>query len=222
MNFDNNEAPYGKQVLLPGACNALLIGMCASLQAYFSAQLIEAGCDEVGRGCLAGPVVAAAVILPKDFLHPLLNDSKQLTATQRHVLTEVIERKALAWAVGQASPQEIEKHNILNASYLAMHRAIAQLQPRPALLLIDGNRFQPYPDVPHECIVKGDAQFAPIAAASVLAKTYRDTLMQRLAQDFPGYGWASNVGYPTKAHRQGIQQQGITPHHRKSFRLLPA
>ncbi|MEM9417337.1 MAG: ribonuclease HII [Bacteroidota bacterium] len=196
--------------------------MSPSLQAYFSDQLIEAGCDEVGRGCLAGPVVAAAVILPKDFFHPLLNDSKQLTAAQRHTLTEVIEKKALAWAIGQASPEEIDEHNILNASYLAMHRAITQLQPMPALLLIDGNRFQPYPNIPHECTVKGDAKLAPIAAASVLAKTYRDGLMHRLAQDFPGYGWESNVGYPTKAHRQGIQQQGVTSHHRKSFRLLPA
>lgn len=196
--------------------------MCAALQAYFSEQLIEAGCDEVGRGCLAGPVVAAAVILPKNFVHPVLNDSKQLTASQRLMLTEVIEKRALAWAIGQVSPQEIDQHNILNASYLAMHRAIAQLQPVPALLLIDGNRFQPYPNIPHECIVKGDAKFAAIAAASILAKTYRDTLMQHLAQNFPGYGWESNVGYPTKAHRQGIQQQGITPHHRKSFRLLPS
>ena len=196
--------------------------MSSSLQAYFSDQLIEAGCDEVGRGCLAGPVVAAAVVLPKDFFHPLLNDSKQLTVIQRHMLTEVIEKKAIAWAIGEAGPQEIDTHNILNASYLAMHRAIAQLQPVPSLLLIDGNRFQPYPNIPHECIIKGDAKFASIAAASVLAKTYRDTLMQRLAQDFPGYGWDSNVGYPTKAHRQGLQQQGITPHHRKSFRLLPS
>ncbi len=194
--------------------------MCASLQAYFSEQLPEAGCDEVGRGCLAGPVVAAAVILPKNFVHPVLNDSKQLTAIQRLMLTEVIEKQALAWAIGQASPQEIDQHNILNASYLAMHRAIAQLQPAPALLLIDGNRFQPYPNIPHECIVKGDTKFAAIAAASILAKTYRDTLMQRLAQNFPGYGWESNVGYPTKAHRAGIQQQGITSHHRQSFRLL--
>lgn len=196
--------------------------MSTTLQAHFSAELIEAGCDEVGRGCLAGPVVAAAVILPKDFAHPVLNDSKQLTAAQRQLLTEVIQHKALAWAIGQASPQEIDQHNILNASYLAIHRAIAQLQLIPALLLIDGNRFQPYKAIPYQCIVKGDAQLAPIAAASVLAKTYRDALMQGLARDFPGYGWESNVGYPTKAHRQTIQQQGITPHHRKSFRLLPS
>lgn len=190
------------------------------LQAYFSAKLIEAGCDEVGRGCLAGPVVAAAAILPKDFAHPVLNDSKQLTAAQRQLLTKVIQQAALAWAIGEASPQEIDQYNILNASYLAMHRAIAQLQPVPALLLIDGKRFQPYKAIPHQCIVKGDAQFVPIAAASVLAKTYRDALMQGLAWDFPGYGWESNVGYPTQVHRQAIQQQGITPHHRKSFRLV--
>lgn len=196
--------------------------MCAALQVYFSEQLIEAGCDEVGRGCLAGPVVAAAVTLPKDFFHPLLNDSKQLTANQRLLLKETIEGEALSWAIGQVSPQEIDELNILNASHLAMHRAIAQLQPVPELLLVDGNRFQPYPSISHKCIIKGDAKLAPIAAASVLAKTYRDGLMHCLAQEFPGYGWESNVGYPTKAHRQGIQQQGITPHHRKSFRLLPA
>lgn len=196
--------------------------MNVTLQPYFAEQLIEAGCDEVGRGCLAGPVVAAATILPKDFFHPLLNDSKQLTPVQRQLLTVVIQQAAIAWAIGEASPQEIDEHNILNASYLAMHRAIAQLEPVPALLLIDGHRFQPYKAIPHQCIVKGDAQFAPIAAASVLAKTYRDTLMQGLARDFPGYGWVTNVGYPTQVHRQAIQQKGITPHHRKTFRLLPA
>lgn len=196
--------------------------MNVTLQPYFAEQLIEAGCDEVGRGCLAGPVVAAATILPKDFFHPLLNDSKQLTPVQRQLLTVVIQQAAIAWAIGEASPQEIDEHNILNASYLAMHRAIAQLEPVPALLLIDGHRFQPYKAILHQCIVKGDAQFAPIAAASVLAKTYRDTLMQGLARDFPGYGWVTNVGYPTQVHRQAIQQKGITPHHRKTFRLLPA
>lgn len=196
--------------------------MSATLQSCLTNHLLEAGCDEVGRGCLAGPVVAAAVILPKEFFHPVLNDSKQLTARQRHMLTEVIEAQALAWAIGQASPEEIDEHNILNASYLAMHRAIAQLQPMPELLLIDGHRFQPYPHIPHECIVKGDTKLAAIAAASVIAKTYRDKLMQKLAQDFPGYGWESNVGYPTKAHRQGIQEKGIMPHHRKSFRLFPS
>ena len=188
------------------------------LKPYFSAQLSEAGCDEVGRGCLAGPVVAAAVILPKDFFHPLLNDSKQLTAAQRQHLRTIIQQQASAWAIGQASAQEIDEHNILNASYLAMHRAIAQLQTVPALLLIDGNRFRPYPDIPHQCFVKGDAQLAPIAAASVLAKTYRDALMVQLAQTFPDYGWETNVGYPTKQHRQAIQQHGATAQHRQSFR----
>ena len=189
------------------------------LQPYFSDTLIEAGCDEVGRGCLAGPVVAAAVILPKTFLHPPLRDSKQLTPAQRQHLSQVIQQEALAWALGEASPQEIDQYNVLNATYLAMHRAIAQLQPLPALLLIDGNNFRPYSNIPHQCIVKGDAQLAPIAAASILAKTYRDARMHQLAQDFPGYGWASNVGYPTKVHRQGIQKLGVTPHHRHSFRL---
>ena len=195
--------------------------MNAVLCPYFSDQLIEAGCDEVGRGCLAGPVVAAAVILPKAFFHPLLNDSKQLTPARRQGLSKVIQQEAIDWALGEASPQEIDQHNILRASYLAMHRAIAQLQPLPALLLIDGNSFQPYKNILHQCIVKGDAQLAPIAAASVLAKTYRDALMHQLAQRFPGYGWASNVGYPTQAHRQAIQQLGVTPYHRHSFRLVP-
>ena len=190
------------------------------LKPYLSDRLKEAGCDEVGRGCLAGPVVAAAVILPKNFFHPLLNDSKQLTPKQRQLLSPLIQEQALDWAIGTASPAEIDTINILQASYLAMHRAIAQLKPVPELLLIDGHRFQPYPSVPHQCIVQGDAQLAPIAAASILAKTHRDALMHRLAKDFPGYGWESNVGYPTQAHRQAIQKQGITPHHRTSFRLV--
>ena len=197
--------------------------MHTELQPYFSnQQLAEAGCDEVGRGCLAGPVVAAAVILPKDFLYlcPSLKDSKQLKAVQRQSLSKVIQQEAVTWAVGEASPQEIDQYNILNATYLAMHRAIAKLQPLPALLLIDGPRFQSYRSIPHHGIVKGDAQLAPIAAASVLAKTYRDALMHQLAQGFPGYGWASNVGYPTRVHRQAIQDLGVTPHHRQSFRLL--
>ncbi|MEL6539670.1 MAG: ribonuclease HII [Bacteroidota bacterium] len=192
------------------------------LQPYFSDTLVEAGCDEVGRGCLAGPVVAAAVILPKDFFHPLLNDSKQLTARQRALLRTVITERAVSWAIGQASPQEIDQHNILNASYLAMHRAIAQLQPVPALLLIDGCRFKPYGAIPHECIVKGDARLAPIAAASVLAKTHRDALMQALSHEHPDYGWATNVGYPTQAHRRAICERGIAPYHRKSFCLQVA
>ena len=190
------------------------------LKPYLSDRLKEAGCDEVGRGCLAGPVVAAAVILPKNFFHPFFNDSKQLTPKQRQLLSPLIQEQALDWAIGTASPAEIDTINILQASYLAMHRAIAQLKPVPELLLIDGHRFQPYPSVPHQCIVQGDAQLAPIAAASILAKTHRDALMHRLAEDFPGYGWESNVGYPTQAHRQAIQKQGITPHHRTSFRLV--
>ena len=194
--------------------------MSAVLQPYFSDTLIEAGCDEVGRGCLAGPVVAAVVILPKTFLHPWLNDSKQLTPARRQCLSRVIQQEAIDWALGEASPQEIDQHNILHATYLAMHRAIAQLQPLPALLLIDGPCFQPYQNIPHHCVVKGDAQLAPIAAASILAKTYRDALMHQLSQNFPAYGWASNVGYPTQAHLQAIQQLGITPHHRHSFRLV--
>ena len=190
------------------------------LQPYFCNSTLEAGCDEVGRGCLAGPVVAAAVILPKYFSHPLLNDSKQLTPARRQMISRVIRQEANAWALGEASPQEIDQYNIAHATYLAMHRAITQLQPAPALLLIDGHRFQPYPGIPHQCIVKGDAQLAPIAAASVLAKTYRDALMHQLAQDFSGYGWERNVGYPTKVHRQAMQQLGTTPHHRQSFRLV--
>ena len=192
------------------------------LRPFFSDTLIEAGCDEVGRGCLAGPVVAAAVILPKNFFHPLLNDSKQLTSAQRQLLSKIIRQRAVTWAVGEASTQEIDRYNILHASYLAMHRAIAWLQPLPALLLIDGNCFRPYPNIPHRCIVKGDANLAPIAAASVLAKTHRDAMMQQLAQDFPGYGWESNVGYPTRTHRRAIQTLGTTPHHRRSFRLAPS
>jgi len=195
--------------------------MNTMLLPHFSDTLIEAGCDEVGRGCLAGPVVAAAVILSKSFLHPELKDSKQLTSVQRKYLSKLIQQEAIGWALGEASPQEIDQYNIVHATYLAMHRAIAQLKPLPALLLIDGLRFQPYHDIPHHCIVKGDAQLAPIAAASVLAKTHRDALMKQLAQDFPGYGWVDNVGYPTKAHRQAIQRLGTTPHHRQSFRLMP-
>ena len=193
--------------------------MDTPLQPYFSGKLTEAGCDEVGRGCLAGPVVAAAVILPKDVVLPGLKDSKQLAPARRQHLSQVIQKEAIAWSLGEASPQEIDQYNILHATYLAMHRAIAQLQLMPALLLIDGPRFQSYCGIRHHCIVKGDARLAPIAAASVLAKVYRDARMCQLAQDFPGYGWTSNVGYPTKAHRQAIQQLGTTPHHRHSFRL---
>ena len=192
------------------------------LKPHYAEKLIEAGCDEVGRGCLAGPVVAAAVILPKGYFHPLLNDSKQLSQAQRLLLSSTIKQVALAWAIGEASNEEIGQINILNASYLAMHRAIALLKQPPELLLIDGNRFRPYKDIPHACIVRGDAQFSAIAAASVLAKTYRDAYMRTLSAQFPGYYWEKNVGYPTPAHRQAIQQLGITPYHRKTFRLVPS
>lgn len=182
---------------------------------------IEAGCDEAGRGCLAGPVVAAAVILPIEYEHEVLNDSKQLTEKQRNALKGEIMNDAIAWGVGVASPGEIDEINILNASYLAMHRAIQQLEIEPELLLIDGNRFNAYHNIPHECIIKGDGKFYSIAAASVLAKTYRDDLMKQLAMKFPGYGWETNVGYPTRAHREGIKELGSTSHHRMSFQLLP-
>ncbi|WP_424962303.1 ribonuclease HII [Ekhidna sp.] len=192
------------------------------LKPYFQKEKIEAGCDEAGRGCLAGPVVAAAVILPQDYSHEVLNDSKQLSEKQRVELKKDIVKDALAWSVGVASPGEIDEINILNASYLAMHRAVENLKVTPELLLIDGNRFKPFNDIPHECIIKGDGKFLSIAAASILAKTYRDDLMRQLAIDFPGYGWETNVGYPTRAHRDGIKENGSTPHHRMSFQLLPS
>ncbi len=188
------------------------------LQASYTSDLVEAGCDEVGRGCLAGPVVAAAVVLPKDFTHPLLNDSKQLSADLRQQLTEEIKTVALDYAVAEVDHQTIDEINILQASFLAMHQAVDQLTVRPELLLVDGNRFKPYPLVSHQCVVKGDSVYFSIAAASVLAKTYRDDLMQALAKDFPYYGWATNVGYPTAAHRQAIQKYGLTPWHRRSFK----
>lgn len=191
------------------------------LKAYFQKELIEAGCDEAGRGCLAGPVVAAAVILPRRFRHKKLNDSKQLTKKQRDELRKVVLKKALAWGIGVASPEEIDDINILNASYLAMARAVEQLKISPGLLLIDGNRFKTDLDIPFECIVKGDGKYYSIAAASILAKTHRDKLMGQLALDFPGYGWETNVGYPTREHREGIKEFGATEHHRKSFQLLP-
>lgn len=182
---------------------------------------IEAGCDEAGRGCLAGPVVAAAVILPKHYEHEVLNDSKQLNREQRLQLREDVQRDALAWAVAEVDQEEIDLINILNASFKAMHLAVAKLSIKPSLLLIDGNRFTPYCDIPYHCIVKGDGQYLSIAAASILAKTYRDELMQRLALEYPGYGWETNVGYPTEFHRKAIQELGMTPIHRKSFRLFP-
>ena len=192
------------------------------LKAHFDRNKIEAGCDEAGRGCLAGPVVAAAVILPKNFKHQELDDSKKLSEKQRLSLRKDIIQSALAYGVGVAAPGEIDEINILNASYLAMHRAIDQLKLAPELLLIDGNRYKPHIDTPYECIIKGDGKYLSIAAASILAKTYRDELMQQLAIEFPGYGWETNVGYPTKAHRSAIKMQGTTPHHRMSFQLLPA
>ena len=192
------------------------------LRSSFTTDLIEAGCDEVGRGCLAGPVVAAAVILPKDYQHELLNDSKQLTRESRLSLQEQIKKDALAWAIAEVSNQEIDEINILNASFRAMHLALEQLTVQPQLLLIDGNRFKPWRDLKFECIIKGDAQYLSIAAASVLAKNYRDELMEKLSQQFPGYGWHTNVGYPTEEHREGIKSLGITPYHRKSFQLLPS
>ncbi len=191
------------------------------LQSSYSHDKIEAGCDEVGRGCLAGPVVAAAVILPKNFQHDLLNDSKKLTAGVRKQLDSIIKQEALAWAIAEVSPQEIDQINILKASFKAMHLALDQLAIKPELLLIDGNRFTPYQKIQHHCIIKGDAKFLSIAAASVLAKNYRDELMENLAQQYPGYGWERNVGYPTGQHRAGIQKLGVTPHHRMSFQLLP-
>jgi len=193
---------------------------CEMLLPYLHKELIEAGCDEAGRGCLAGAVYAASVILPADYKNELLNDSKKLTENQRYKLREVIERDALAWAVGVVLPEEIDKINILNASFLAMHRAIDRLVLRPQHLLIDGNRFNPYPDTPHTTVVKGDGKYLSIAAASVLAKTYRDDYMNRLHEEYPMYDWKDNKGYPTKKHRDAIHRYGVTPYHRMSFNLL--
>ena len=187
---------------------------------YLHENRIEAGCDEAGRGCLAGAVYAAAVILPPDFKNEMLNDSKQLTEKQRYALRSVIEESALAWAVGIVSPEEIDQINILNASFLAMHRAIDQLKIRPEHLLIDGNRFNPYPNIPHTTIVKGDGKYLSIAAASILAKTYRDDYMNQLHREYPVYDWDHNKGYPTKKHRAAIAEHGISPYHRKSYNLL--
>ena len=189
------------------------------LQLALYPELIEAGCDEAGRGCLAGPVFAAAVILPKDFECEALNDSKQLSEKERYILRPLIEEKAIAWAVGIVDHKEIDKINILNASFLAMQRAVAALKIRPEHLLIDGNRFRKYEDIPHTCVVKGDGKLLPIAAASVLAKTYRDDFMLELHEEFPLYAWNQNKGYPTKRHRLAIKEYGITPYHRLSFNL---
>jgi ribonuclease HII len=190
------------------------------LASHFYEGKIEAGCDEAGRGCLAGSVYAAAVILPEDYQNELLNDSKQLSEKKRYQLREIIERDAVAWAVGIVTPEEIDKINILNASILAMHRALDQLQVRPEAIIVDGNRFKKYQELPHTTIVKGDGKYLAIAAASILAKTYRDDYMNKLAEEFPQYDWLSNKGYPTKKHREAIKQFGITPYHRKSYNLL--
>lgn len=190
------------------------------LKNYYEQGRVEAGCDEAGRGCLAGSVYAAAVILPPDYHNERLNDSKKLTARKRYALRQDIERDAVAWAVGVVTPQEIDQINILNASILAMHRALDQLQVRPEAIIVDGNRFKPYRDLPHTTIVKGDGKYLSIAAASILAKTYRDDEMVRLAQEYPDYDWQHNMGYPTRKHREAIRQHGVTPYHRRTFNLL--
>ena len=190
------------------------------LEGHYFDGLVEAGCDEAGRGCLAGSVYAAAVILPPGYDNPDLNDSKKLTAARRNALRRQRERDALAWAVGIVTPEEIDSINILRASFLAMHRALDQLAVRPQVVIVDGNRFVPYQNLPYATIVKGDGKYQAIAAASILAKTYRDDYMDALAEEYPFYDWKSNKGYPTKAHREGIRQHGISPYHRKSYNLL--
>ena len=190
------------------------------LESHYYQGKVEAGCDEAGRGCLAGSVYAAAVIFPENYQNAALNDSKQLTDKRRKQLREIIERDAIAWAVGIVTPEEIDKMNILNASILAMHRALDQLKVRPEAIIIDGNRFKPYQNLPHTTIVKGDGKYLSIAAASILAKTYRDDYMDQQAQTYPQYDWLSNKGYPTKKHREAIRKYGITPLHRKTFNML--
>jgi ribonuclease HII len=191
------------------------------LASYYQTKLIEAGCDEAGRGCYAGPVVAAAVILPTNFKHPLLNDSKKLTAIQRELLRPIILQEAIGYGIGIVSSEEIDATNILKASFKAMHLALDQLKKKPGLLLIDGNRFIPYKKIQHHCIVKGDGKYASIAAASILAKTHRDKLMLQLHEEFPEYGWNKNKGYGTLVHRRAIEKNGLCIHHRKSFNLIP-
>ncbi|MEY2904067.1 MAG: hypothetical protein RJA52_83 [Bacteroidota bacterium] len=191
------------------------------LESYFLEDGIEAGVDEAGRGCLAGPVVAAAVILPKDYCHPLLNDSKKVTEHHREILKLDILEKALAYGIGIVSPKEIDQINILQASFLAMHKAIQQLSLFPDRLLVDGHLFKPFDGINHHCMVKGDGRFKSIAAASILAKTHRDEMMKMLSQDFPQYGWKTNKGYPTVEHRNAIIKWGFTPHHRRSFKVQP-
>lgn len=190
------------------------------LEPHYYKDKVEAGCDEAGRGCLAGSVYAAAVILPDDYDNPELNDSKQLSLKKRLQLREQIKHDAVAWAIGVVTPEEIDKINILNASILAMHRALDALKVKPEAIIVDGNRFKKYQDVPHTTIVKGDGKYQAIAAASILAKTHRDEYMEELAKEYPYYGWEKNAGYPTKAHREGIKQHGISPYHRKSYNLL--
>ena len=192
---------------------------CKMLLSTFQQDFIEAGCDEAGRGCLAGPVFAAAVIFPPDYCNTLLNDSKQLSEKKRMALRPMIENEALDFAVASVSAEEIDRINILNASYLAMHRALDQLKTKVAYIIVDGNRFSAYQDVPHQCIVRGDSKYLSIAAASILAKTYRDEYMHKLANEFPHYDWLSNKGYPTIKHRNAILQYGISSHHRKTFRV---
>ena len=193
--------------------------LAAMLLSHYQEELIEAGCDEAGRGCLAGPVFAAAVIFPKGYFNPVLNDSKKLSEKKRKELRPIIERDALAYAVMPVSPEEIDKINIHNASYKAMHLALDALHIKPELLLIDGNRFIPYPNIAHHCIIKGDGKYLSIAAASILAKTYRDEYMEELGKEFPHYDWATNKGYPTVRHRTSVLELGLTPHHRKTFNV---
>ena len=193
--------------------------LAAMLLSHYQEELIEAGCDEAGRGCLAGPVFAAAVIFPKGYFNPVLNDSKKLSEKKRKELRPIIERDALAYAVMPVSPEEIDKINIHNASYKAMHLALDALHIKPELLLIDGNRFIPYPNIAHQCIIKGDGKYLSIAAASILAKTYRDEYMEELGKEFPHYDWATNKGYPTVRHRTTVLELGLTPHHRKTFNV---
>lgn len=190
------------------------------LSPFYSKGLIEAGCDEAGRGCLAGPVIAAAVIFPKGYINEEIDDSKKLPPAKREILKDEIIRHAADFAIGMADNEEIDHYNILGATMIAMHRALKNLKTRPEFIIVDGNRFIPYEGIPHLCIVKGDSRYLSIAAASILAKTYRDDLMRRLSKDYPGYGWEKNAGYPTRSHRASIRVQGISPLHRKSFRLL--
>ena len=194
--------------------------MNTKLKNHYKDVEYEAGCDEAGRGCLAGPVFAASVILPRFFSHPVLNDSKKLSEKKRYELREVIQQNAISWAVGIVDNRKIDEINILNASILAMHKAIDKLNVQPNFLIIDGNRFKPYKDIPHQCIVKGDGKYLSIAAASILAKTYRDDFMKKIHKQYPNYNWQQNKGYPTKQHREALAEFGVTPYHRKTFRLF--